>query len=354
MEFKEKVHPWGQRDIRRILVIKWSAMGDVAIASAIMEDLRLAFPQAEIDLNIAPPWDRLFRHDTRLNDLLVIDLRGRDKGPAGTWKWLKAVRKGQYDLIIDLQTNDRSRFLLSALRLSRPGGPILMGTRARFPYHISPPWKAKLLSVPVIDQLRQTLQAGGIPTSTPRPVLQIPAENRQRAARILDRNSLTRHQFAVFIPGCQAAGHLKRWGTDRYAALARLLHEAGLEKIALVGGKDEMKDCEAIAEACGEWVVNLCGQTEIFDLVPLFEQARLIVGNDTGPTHLASCTDRPILVICGPTDPRRVKPAGDNVQAIQADLPCINCYRKECEHHSCMKAITPEQVFDRLKPALSS
>jgi lipopolysaccharide heptosyltransferase II len=344
----------GRNDIRRILVIKWSALGDIIIATAILEDLRRAFPDAVIDLNIMPPWDRLFRHDTRVNQLHVIDLRGRDKGMAGVWKWLRTIRRGRYDLIIDLQTNDRTRLLLSALRLTSPGRPLLMGNRRRFPYHYSPPWREKPITVAAIDQLRQTLQAGGIPTSTPRPLLRIPAENRERAARLLAGSGLTADRFAAFIPGCQAGGHLKRWGTPNYIALARLLHDAGLEKIALVGGKDEMKDCEEIANACGQWVVNLCGKTEIFDLVPLYEKARLIVGNDTGPAHIASCTDRPILVICGPTDPRRVKPAGDNVQAIQADLPCINCYQKECDHHSCMKAITPEQVFALLKPALPS
>ncbi|WP_305046600.1 glycosyltransferase family 9 protein [Geoalkalibacter sp.] len=339
----------GRSDIERILVIKWSALGDVIIASAILEDLRNAFPNARIDLNILPPWDRLFRHDTRINNLVVVDLRGKDKGWSGIWTWLKTVRQANYDLVIDLQTNDRSRLLVSALRLLSPVRPILMGNRRRFPYHLSPPWREKPIEVTALDQLRQTLGSGGIQTGTPRPVLQIPEENRQRAAQLLKEHALTRDRFAALIPGCQAAGHLKRWGTDHYVALARRMHAAGMEKIVLVGGKDEIKDCEDIASACGQWVVNLCNKTEIFDLVPIFEQARVIVGNDTGPAHLASCTDRPIVVICGPTDPRRVKPAGDNVRAIQADLPCINCYQKECDHHSCMKAITPEMVFEMVK-----
>ncbi|SDM64315.1 heptosyltransferase-2 [Geoalkalibacter ferrihydriticus] len=348
------VHLHGRADIRRILLIKWSALGDVIISTAILEDLHQAFPDAIIDLNILPPWDRLFRQDTRVNNLLDIDLRGKDKGWKGIWKWLQTVRKAKYDLVIDLQTNDRSRFLISALRLLSPVRPILMGNRRCFPYHLSPPWTSKPIEVAALDQFRQTLAAGGIQTSTPRPVLQIPEDNRKRAAQLLKDRGLIHNRFAAFIPGCQAAGHLKRWGTDNYVALARQLHEAGLEKILLVGGKDEIKDCEDIAAACGEWVVNLCAKTEIFDLVPIFEQARFIVGNDTGPTHLASCTERPIVVICGPTDPRRVKPAGDNVRAIQADLPCINCYQKECDHHSCMKAISPEMVFEMVKSELEN
>ncbi|MDO3379584.1 glycosyltransferase family 9 protein [Geoalkalibacter halelectricus] len=344
----------GRADIRRILLVKWSALGDVIISTAILEDLRQAFPNATIDLNILPPWDRLFRQDTRVNNLLVIDLRGQDKGWKGVWRWLKNVRRNKYDLVIDLQSNDRSRFLISALRILSPVRPILMGNRRSFPYHLSPPWKSKPIEVAALDQFRQTLAAGGIQTSTPRPVLQIPQENLERAAQMLKQHGLSPQGFAALIPGCQAAGHLKRWGTENYVALARKLHEATLEKIVLVGGKDEIKDCAEIEAACGDWVVNLCGKTEIFDLVPIFEQAKVIIGNDTGPTHLASCTERPIVVICGPTDPRRVKPAGDNVRAIQADLPCINCYQKECDHHSCMKAITPEMVFEMVKPELEN
>ncbi|MBK8183143.1 MAG: hypothetical protein IPK63_09720 [Candidatus Competibacteraceae bacterium] len=53
--------------------------------------------------------------------------------------------------------------------------------------------------------------------------------------------------------------------------------------------------------------------------------------------------------ICGPTDPRRVKPLGDNVTAVQADLPCVNCYRKTCSHHSCMAMLTPSRIWRHLR-----
>jgi ADP-heptose:LPS heptosyltransferase len=97
----------------------------------------------------------------------------------------------------------------------------------------------------------------------------------------------------------------------------------------LVGGPDEIEECQRIAQACGPWLINLCGQTAILDIPPLCEPARFIVANDTGTAHLAAATTVPMLVLCGPTDPRRVKPLGDNVTTLQADLPCINCYRKD-------------------------
>jgi heptosyltransferase-2 len=88
-------------------------------------------------------------------------------------------------------------------------------------------------------------------------------------------------------------------------------------------------------------------------VIPICARARVIVANDTGTAHLASATGRPMVVICGPTDPRRVKPLGDNVDAFQAELPCINCYRKHCAHHSCMRLITPAMVEAKVKSMLA-
>ena len=59
-----------------------------------------------------------------------------------------------------------------------------------------------------------------------------------------------------------------------------------------------------------------------------------------------------MLVICGPTDPDRVKPVGDQVLALQAPSECLNCYRKDCNyhiHHDCMKSVSVDMVIDKLK-----
>ena len=57
-----------------------------------------------------------------------------------------------------------------------------------------------------------------------------------------------------------------------------------------------------------------------------------------------------MVIVCGPTDPNRVKPVGDNVVGLQADLDCINCYcKKPCEHQRCMKEISPTMVLERLR-----
>jgi heptosyltransferase-2 len=123
-----------------------------------------------------------------------------------------------------------------------------------------------------------------------------------------------------------------------------------MQKIVLIGGPDEVDVCAEIAQV-GDYVVNLNGQLQLLDIAPVCAGAAAIIGNDTGTAHFASAAGRPLLVLCGPTNPRRVKPIGPGVVAVQAVLPCINCYAKTCANpdtHACMKAITPEWVADRL------
>ena len=333
--------------IRRILIIKWSAMGDIILATVLFEDIARAFPGREIHLNTLPAWQGLFADDRRFQQVFAIDLRNPRRQVAATLEWLRQVRRQHYDLIIDLQCNDRSRLLLSLLGLTGCRIPYRLGNRQQFPYNIAP---AELPQpAHTIHRSRAALQAGNIPATTPRPVLRIPDSHRARAQELLAAHGLTPGQFAIFLPGCNVNGHLKRWGAARYAALANQLHQEGLERIALIGGPDEIEECQHIAQACGPWLVNLCGQTAVFDIPSLCEPARFIVANDTGTAHLAAATPTPMLVLCGPTDPRRVKPLGDNVITLQADLPCINCYRKTCSHHSCMAMLTPSRVLQRLR-----
>lgn len=334
--------------IRRILIIKWSAMGDVILATALFEDIARAFPTQDIDLNTLPLWQSLFSQDPRFQRVFAIDLRDPNRRFASVREWLQQVRSQHYDLVIDLQCNDRSRLLLSLLWLTGCRIPYRLGNRRQQPYNIAP------VELPrpahIINRSHAALQAGNIPASTSRPVLHIPDVHRARARELMVDHGLAIGQFAIFLPGCNAKGHLKRWGAARYAALANQIHREGLlEHIVLIGGPDEIEECERIAQACGPWLVNLCGQTAILDIPPLCESARLIVANDTGTAHLAAATPTPMLVLCGPTDPRRVKPPGDNVMTLQAELPCINCYRKTCSHHSCMAMLSPPRVLQHLR-----
>lgn len=322
-------------------------MGDVILATALFEDIARAFPGRELHLDTQPAWRALFTDDPRFQRILVTDWRDRRHRVQQMLAWLRRVRAERYDLVIDLQGNDRSRLLLGLLTLSGRPIPFRLGNRRQWPYTIAPAEPPP--PVHAITRGRAALQAGGIPAVTPQPVLAIPESYQRRARELLARHGLTPGEYAIFLPGCNPAGYLKRWGAARYAELAQRLHAEGLGHIILIGGPDEAEECEEIARRAGPWLVNLCGQTEMLDIPPLCAAARQVVANDTGTAHLAAAATTPITVLCGPTDPRRVKPLGAHVTTLQAELPCINCYRKTCSHHSCMVQLTPERVWRHLQ-----
>lgn len=339
--------------IRRILVIKWSALGDVVVASAAMEDLARAFPHAEIHLNTQPGCTRLFAHDPRFSEVWTIDVRSKKRRWANSIAWMRKVRAGRYDLVVDLQRSDHSRFLLALLWLSGGAPRIRIGNLGGFPYTHQPGIRRP--GTHALPMMQSALQTIGIPTLTQHPVL-YPAPEREAFVRQLrQQHELSDDNYIVLLPGAAAAHPLKRWGTARFVELAERLHREGVPKIVLIGGADEMDVCAEIA-ALGNWVVNLNGQLELLDIAPLCTGAAAIVGNDTGTAHFASIAGKPLLVVCGPTDPRRVKPIGPRVVAVQAVLPCINCYARTCSNpdtHACMKAISPEWLAAQVPQLIS-
>jgi lipopolysaccharide heptosyltransferase II len=330
--------------IQRILIIKWSALGDLVMASALFEDIRQAFPHAELHLNTLPANQKLFAADMRFAKIIALDARAKSGKLAAMLHWLHAIRAGRYDMVIDLQTNDRSRFLLGALQLTGRGIRYRIGNHGFWPYTTGPDDLPRNIN-PVL-RMHTALNLAGIPTPTRHPVLTVPERNRERVQQLLDQHGISNDDYVLLFPGCHPRGYLKRWGEQNYAELGRMLLEKGLVKhVVIAGGPDEIGLGDTIAHYIGTAAVNMCGATEMLDIIPLAEHARYIVGNDTGTSHLAACSERPQVVICGPTDPSRVKPLGDQVVAIQADLPCRNCYRKHCTHHSCMREVHPLQVL---------
>jgi heptosyltransferase-2 len=250
-------------------------------------------------------------------------------------------------VIIDLQSTDRSRVLISALLLLGQAAPIRVGNHRHWPYNVAPP--QQLPEVHALEHLRATIRACGIIPASTNPVLHAGVQHIAKVDELLIEHAIGQRSYALFMPGCQAAGRLKRWGWRSFSALALAMSARGIERIFIVGTQEEREECDAIAAACPTVAINLCGQTSILDLVPLASGAACVVSNDTGTAHVAAVAARPMVVLCGPTDPRRVKPAGNQVVTIQADIWCKNCYRKECSHHSCMSVLSPEQALHALQ-----
>lgn len=328
--------------IKKILVMRWGSMGDLVICSAVIEDIHNAFPDAELSLNVEPPWHQLYTADPRFTQLIAQPIRKGNRLKT-TLAWLKMIRREKFDLIIDLQCNDRSRLLLSLATLCGIAPRYRVSTRSGFPYNIATePYPVESHA---LRYLRAPLLALDIPCHTETPVIHCPAEIEAQLAERQQALSLVKKQYAILIPGSSAAGAKKRWGRENFSATGRALLAEGNQHILLLGGPDEIELCQQVADDIGPQCINLCGQTGLLELIPLAKDASGVVSNDTGVAHLCAAADLPMVVICGPTLATRVKPIGPRVSALQIDPNCFN----QQDAESCMKQISVEQVIHELK-----
>jgi heptosyltransferase-1 len=309
----------GLPPIERILIVRLSAMGDVIHTLPAAQTVRDAFPNAMIGWLIEDRWAELLcapgipRRGPRSPQRPLVDwvhtvkLTGWRKSLfqlptveqiARVWN---DVRSAHYDVALDLQGAIRSAVLA---RWSR--APVIFGSAQ------PREWPASLwYTRPVIPRgahvVEQNLSIAEklLGTETRASQIDLPCDP-QAEARIDHRLAGAGvSQFAILNPG--AGWGAKRWPADRHGQAARSLAECGLRSIVNYGPGEEKLARETEAASGGTAIAM---QTTISELIALTRRARLFVGGDTGPMHLAAALRIPVVAIFGPTDPARNGPYG--------------------------------------------
>lgn len=340
----------GMKDLRRILIIKPSSLGDVATAMPMLVDLKRALPKARIDWLIHPALTDLLRNHEGINRLIPFDRKRlspwwRSPAAMGLLRGLlETLRGAEYDCVIDAQGLFRSGFLTRVT-----GAKVRVGfANAREGATLAYTHKVTLPKEPqvAVVRMRALLEPLGVDVSGP-------AEARMpiqpAAAAAVEGMIGKRARPAVVIPG--ARWDTKRWSAEGFAEVMVRLQGAG-ETVVLAGSPDEAALCGRIAEmakAKGVEVMNLAGRTSLAEMVALLARARLVVGNDSGPLHVAVALGRPAVSVYGPTDPRFVGPYGQLDNVVQHRVDCHPCRRKTCDHHSCMAGVSVEDVWDKAR-----
>jgi len=275
----------------RILVMKFSALGDFAQCFGAFQTIRKAHPGAEITLLTTPPYQGLAR-DSGLFDRVEID--AKPKGAQATLALIWRLRMAGYRRVYDIQTSGRSsRYRLFFF----PWFPEWSGIAAGASHRQTRPDRQKLHNM---DRLADQMHVAGIAPAypigaAPTPDLSTLARvSRGEHASTAERFGV-RPPFALLIPGASAGRTDKHWPIEFYQCLARTLTERGLS-IVVAGSPQEAPLGRAIAEAAPA-TVDLTGKTSMTDLAGLGAEAALCVTNDTGPGHMAAYAGAPGLML---------------------------------------------------------
>lgn len=287
---------------KNILVIRFGALGDIFIAMQAFQDLRRHYADARISFLTTPPFAELARAMPWFNEVLVY----RRMPFYRLDEWFQLARQmltGGYDLVFDFQNKPRSAFYN------------LLFFKWRGVSWVDSAWGKKFFQREdlklihyqevILDQIR----ALGVPSSGPL--------NTDWLHAPLDAFSLPAN-YVVLIPGCSAHMLLKRWPAERYLECAAHYHNKGLTPV-LIGTQADAEPIRTILQGA-PYVLSLQGRTSLAQMASLFRGAKGVIGNDTGPMHLAALVGAPTLgILSSSTDPVRSRPLGPRAGYIKRD-----------------------------------
>jgi len=291
--------------MNRVLIVKLGALGDFVLALAAMKRIREAHPEAEITLLTTPPYAALGAASPYI-DRVRDD--GRPSSKRAQAAMLLQLRRARFDRVYDLQTSTRSSVYFFALH---PDPPEWSGVAPGCSHPHRNPDRDRMHTLE--RQADQLKDAGIWPDALTTPGTAPPPDlTWLTAAPPVELPEA----YALLIPGGSAHRPEKRWPIDRHAALANGLAARGLTPVVL-GGPAERDLAPAIA-AAEPSAVDLTGRTDVAQLATLARHARLAVGGDTGPTHVAAAAGAPTLALfSAASDPALCAPRGPRAQSLR-------------------------------------
>lgn len=306
--------------MKKILIIKLSALGDIALATAAFAALRHHHTQDHITL-LTTALYRELAEQMGYFDVVLVDPRLKITQWCALRQFRTDLLAQKFTRIYDLQMVDRTNFYFQGL-LSRHR-PEWCGIARGCSYRYRPPVEKQH----ALDHQRSLLQLVGIDT------MGIP-DIRHMASSALPIALSSR--YALLIPGASLAHTMKKcWTSEGYAYVAQFLLGRQIQPV-IIGGPQE--DNSRLKELC-PGVIDLTGKTSFRDIITLASQATVAIGNDTGPLHLAAATHCPVIALfSGHTHPHLNGPRCPQTITIQKNN---------------LKDLLPQTVIEHLEKFLS-
>lgn len=365
------------RDVRSIIVFKQRNIGDVLLATPAIHALRCAWPSARIAVAVNSGTEAMVSGNPDIDRVIVFGRKARDAGGAVRWReeirFLGEIRAWRPDLAVQLTEGDRGAilsFLSGALfRVGvAPGRRGLWGKEKLFT-HLAP--RPEHFLHTVLKDLDVVAAAGIAPADTSLR-FHVSEEDHRRAREKAAEAGLSGDPYAVVHPGSR--WKFKCWTAAGMAGVLDLLENRGIRPV-LTGAPDpaEHRIVREIQEIRGRGVPALVGILTLKELGALIVDARLFVGVDSAPMHVAAAVGTPTVALFGPTGAfnwapwegidwdysaqrkRGTRFVGRHA-VVQEEWDCVPCGKDGCEgtkRSRCMEDLSVEKVTEAVDRLLS-
>jgi heptosyltransferase-2 len=332
----------------KILIRATNWVGDAIMALPALRAVRSRFPDARITILARPYVAAIYKNQQVCDNMMFADHKS---------DILSQLRSQKFDTALLLQNAFEAAWLTWRAGIPQRIGYARDGRRLLLTKAVPLP---KPGEIPAHEQYYylELLRRAGWLDSLPNEsfiTLNVPEENRQRAAEFLLSNGVKPGGLRVAIGAGASYGSAKCWPPDRFAELANRLQEKAGVDIILFGTPAEAPVSSAIRAGMPRTPIDLTGKTAINDLPALLSQCHLFVGNDSGAMHVAAAVGLPVVAVFGPTDPLGTAPVAPRCSIVQERPYCSPCFLRRCPtDHRCMTRVTPEVVEAAARHWISS
>ncbi len=345
----------------KILVIQTAFFGDTLLCIPLLKRLRVLYPESEIHFLCRKSFKDLFLKFALVERVIGVDKKTKN------WKEVKLeLKQESYDLLFCPHDSTRSNLLSWEIKAKAKIGFHKSWNRFIFDQRVKRPMQLpdairQLSLLCVLDEnLSQSFSDFSLLwDSQPKSLgdlqnrVNVPDWASMHLNLAKEKSCLlnTSKPVALMAPGSVWA--TKKWKTEGFVEVAKYLYEKNYE-VYLIGSPDDIDACEKVEEGFSQ-LENLCGQTSLVALLQVFQNAELLISNDSGPMHLASVVGLKNVSVFGPTTlDLGYRPWQDQALVVEKDVYCRPCGKhghNKCPKgtHECMLKVEAKDLIEKLE-----
>lgn len=333
-----------------LLILRLRSLGDVVMLTPALAALYAARPDLRITVAVESAFAPVLEGNPAVSEILLARSFGET---------VREIRRRKFAVVFNQHGGPTSAYL-SALS----GAPVRVcwdDSQFSFLYNVRVPPAEHFFGSRKVHTVehRMTqfywtgLERAPIP---PARVFAQPGAIASVEKKLAERGLRAGERYAVMHPG--AAYFTKRWAADKFSEIARWLREErGMVPVIRLGPGERAAAPAMKQQFAPHGIVFDPDALDLREVIALISRARLFVGNDSGPAHLATAAGRPAVVIFGSTDSATWRPWQTEHRVVQNDFPCNPCPGDRCyafEEPRCILSVTVEQVREACAALLAA
>lgn len=344
-------------EFNKILMVRLSAIGDVINTIPALTVLRQNFPKSFIGWVVEDKAGNLLAKIPILDKVFIWRRRSNYKITKAV-NLIKELRASKFDIAIDFQGNLKSGLITSlsgaktrvGMNPAKEGNALFTNSKISLPDKKITRVERNLYILKELGINIDKLDWQKIPELSD-------SDDKLYIDRFMAEHNQSGKSVIIIHPGTSDFGAYKRWAPEKYAWLADKL-TAATETLCIISWAGKEKTLvESIEKIMKHKPLIFSEQLSLPKLAALIKRARLFIGSDSAPLHLANLLGCNALGLYGPKDPGVYRPfmhpsAKHKAIIIRKEIPCSPCRKRNCAKPICMELITEQEVFEQAKQLL--